>query len=88
MHALLPFTMLLALAALPTQAPDQAPPTRIVSIGQGSVMAIPDGASLTVSVQTRSRRATEAAEENAIRMQRVLEALRSAGFGEALTTTG
>lgn len=88
MHALLPFTMLLALAASPAQAPDQAPPTRIVSIGQGSVMAMPDGASLTVSVQTRSRRATEAAEENAIRMQRVLEALRSAGFGDALTTTG
>jgi uncharacterized protein YggE len=80
--------MLLALTAPLAQAQDQGPPTRIVSIGQGSVMAMPDGASLAVSVQTRSRRATEAAEENATRMQRVLEALRSAGFGDALATTG
>jgi hypothetical protein len=43
MHALLPF-MLLALAASPAQAPNQAPPTRIVSIGQGSVMTMPEGA--------------------------------------------
>lgn len=88
MHAMLPLVMVLALSASPAQAQEQSPQTRIVALGSGTVLAMPDGASITVSVETRSRSATEAAEENAARIQRVLEALRSAGFGEALTTSG
>ena len=77
-----------SVAAPPAPAQDEVQPTQIVSLGQGRVMTAPDGASLTVSVETRSESALEAGEENATRMDRVLEALQVAGFGDALTTTG
>ncbi len=88
MNALLSLTLLAGLLAVPVPGQSQSPPTRIVTIGEGTVMVSPDSASIDVSVEVRSRSAAQAGEENAARIERVLQALRRAGFGDGLSTTG
>lgn len=88
MHGLLAVAMVLAPSGLAPQAPSEAPPARVVALGQGTVLAEATSASMTVSVETRSHSAAEAGQENAARMERVQEALRRAGLEDAITTTG
>ena len=79
---------LLALAALagvgrPEAARGEAPPPpkNVVTVtGTGSVETVPDRAELSLGVRTHARTARDAAERNAERMRRVLDALRDVGL--------
>lgn len=82
MHLLLS----IALLALPQQATaeqmrsDCSCSPRIVVAGYGQVSVMPDQATISVEVETRSESAAEAADQNALRLSAVLEALQDAGI--------
>ena len=62
------------------QDPSQDPPTLVVR-GQGEVQVDPDRARISFAVETEHETARGAAEENARRMTRVMEGVRTAGEG-------
>jgi uncharacterized protein len=85
-----PLAFLSLAFALPAQSLAQAPvspPPQIVTTGVGEALAVPDRATITVSVQTRSTTASSASADNGRRVKAVLDTLRSLGvLSDALET--
>jgi hypothetical protein len=75
--------LMLSLASvLPALAQDSENVSKLVVQGEGKFYAAPDVASITLGVETRNASAAAAVTENAILMNRTIEALRAAGIEE------
>jgi hypothetical protein len=61
---------------------------RVVASASATVGVEADAATLTVAVETRAPSAAEAAEDNAERLQRVLDELDDAGYDDEVSTSG
>ncbi len=86
---------LVALLILPVQAaspvapgPGQPPPPPVISVdAEGKVLARPDMATLTLEVETQAPQAAAAAQENAVRTEALLSAVKKAlGSEDTLRT--
>jgi uncharacterized protein YggE len=78
----------LALAALPAAAQQPQPEPAITVQGMAEVRIPSDRARLNFMVETQTRSAREAAQQNAERMDRVVRALREAGGTTVTVETG
>ena len=77
-------TMLLLVSAMPAIAADNGNDnvSKLISDGDGKVMAPPDVVTITLGVETRNASASVAAAENAILMNRTVNALLLAGMNK------
>ncbi|MDO8682714.1 MAG: SIMPL domain-containing protein [Armatimonadota bacterium] len=73
---------LLYICATPAQCQDTSGPRGITVSGQGEVFAAPDIARINIGVATRNKDAKKAAEENAAKAQRIIQALQNAGIAK------
>ena len=82
--------VLVFLLPVPLHAQRSAPDTRlpeIVASGVGRVTAMPDRATIDVTVETRAATAAQAGAQNAQRQRAVVDTLRRLGFGPDAVTT-
>lgn len=90
MNTLLALSFVLLPALAPSAAPQmqmQQQP-RVVASASATVGVEADAATLTVAVETRASSASAAAEDNAERLQRVLDELDDAGYDDEVSTSG